>query len=111
MKEFFRGVKKIRYEGPDSKNPLAFRHYRAKEKVGAKTMEEHLRFSVVFWHTFKGTGSDPFGGGVYERPWDEASDPMERLQQRGENPIEPAPSQLGRDFQLARRTPALGQIP
>ena len=80
MKEFFKGIRKIRYEGPDSKNPLAFKHYNAKEKVGKKTMEEHLRFAVVFWHTFKGTGSDPFGGAVYDRPWDEAADEMERAE-------------------------------
>ena len=80
MKEFFKGIRKIRYEGPDSKNPLAFKHYNAKEKVGKKTMEEHLRFAVVFWHTFKGTGSDPFGGAAYDRPWDEAADEMERAE-------------------------------
>jgi len=77
MKEFFKGIGKIKYEGPDSSNPLAFKHYNAKEKVGKKTMEEHLRLSVVFWHTFKGTGADPFGGAVYERPWDEADDEMQ----------------------------------
>ena len=80
MKQFFKGIGKIRYEGPDSKNPLAFKHYRASEKVGGKSMEAHLRFSVVFWHTFRGTGSDPFGGAVYDRPWDEAADPMERAE-------------------------------
>ena len=80
MNEFFKGIKKIRYEGPDSKNPLAFKHYKASQKVGKKTMEEHLRFSVVMWHTFKGTGSDPFGGGVYDRPWDVASDEMARAE-------------------------------
>lgn len=80
MKEFFKGTRKITYEGPDSKNPLAFKHYNAKEKVGTKTMEEHLRFSVVMWHTFKGTGSDPFGGGVYDRPWDQAADEMQRAE-------------------------------
>ena len=62
------------YRFKDEKNPLAYKHYRAQEKVGGKSMEEHLRFSVVFWHTFRGTGSDPFGGAVYDRPWDEASD-------------------------------------
>ena len=80
MKQFFPGIKKIRYEGPDSKNPLAFKHYNANKKVGKKTMEEHLRFSVAFWHTFKGTGSDPFGGPVYDRPWDAADDCMQRAE-------------------------------
>ncbi len=80
MKQFFPGIKKIRYEGPDSKNPLAFKHYNANKKVGKKTMKEHLRFSVAFWHTFKGTGSDPFGGPVYDRPWDAADDCMQRAE-------------------------------
>ena len=80
MKEYFKGIPQIRYEGPDSKNPLAFRQYDPEEQVGKKTMAEHLRFSVVFWHTFKGTGADPFGGPVYDRPWDEASDPMQRAE-------------------------------
>ena len=80
MKEYFKGIPQIRYEGPDSKNPLAFQQYDPEEQVGKKTMAEHLRFSVVFWHTFKGTGADPFGGPVYDRPWDEASDPMQRAE-------------------------------
>ncbi len=80
MKEYFKGIPQIRYEGPDSKNPLAFKQYDPEEQVGRKTMAEHLRFSVVFWHTFKGTGADPFGGPVYDRPWDEASDPMQRAE-------------------------------
>ncbi len=80
MKEYFKGIPQIRYEGPDSKNPLAFKQYDPEEQVGKKTMAEHLRFSVVFWHTFKGTGADPFGGPVYDRPWDEASDPMQRAE-------------------------------
>jgi xylose isomerase len=80
MKEFLPGIEKIRYEGPDTRKPLAFRYYDEKEKVGGKTMKEHLRFSVVFWHTFKGTGRDPFGGDVYDRPWDASDDPMQRAE-------------------------------
>jgi len=80
MKEFFSGIGRIEYEGPDSRNSLAFKHYDENERVGKKTMKEHLRFSVAFWHTFKGTGSDPFGGPVYDRPWDQASDPVQRAE-------------------------------
>ena len=80
MKQFFPGIKKIRYEGPDSKNPLAFKHYNPNKKIGKKTMKQHLRFSVAFWHTFKGTGSDPFGGPVYDRPWDIANDCMQQAE-------------------------------
>ena len=80
MAEFFPGIKKIKYEGPNSKNPLAFKYYDENEVVGKKTMKEHMRFSVAFWHSFKGTGSDPFGGPVYDRPWDAAVDPMQRAE-------------------------------
>ena len=81
MNKFFKGVKKIRYEGPDSKNPLAFKHYNPRAKVGKKTMQDHLRFSVAYWHSFKGGGTDPFGPSpVYDRLWDQASDPMQRAE-------------------------------
>lgn len=75
--EFFPNVKKIQYEGPDSKNPLAFKHYNPKEKVMGKTMEQHLRFAVCYWHSFKGTGSDPFGPGTIQREYNNFSDPMD----------------------------------
>jgi xylose isomerase len=65
----FPEVEKICYEGPDSTNPLAFRHYDAEEIVEGRPMRDHLRFSVVYWHTFRGTGADPFGPGCAERPW------------------------------------------
>ena len=73
---------KIKYEGPKSKNPLAFRHYNADEKVAGKTMRDHLRFAVCYWHTFRGTGSDPFGAGTMQRPWDDGSNSVENAQQR-----------------------------
>ena len=76
MAEFFPGVPKIKFDGPESKNPFAFKHYNASETVLGKTMAEHLRFAVCYWHTFKGTGSDPFGPGVFIRPWDAFDDPM-----------------------------------
>ncbi len=70
----FPEVAKIRYEGPDSKNPLAFRWYNEEELVEGKTMKDHMRFSVVYWHTFRGTGSDPFGPGTMLRPWDDGTE-------------------------------------
>lgn len=73
----FPEIDKIRYEGPDSKNPLAFRWYNEGEKIEGKTMRDHLRFSVVYWHTFRGTGSDPFGAGTMSRPWDDGSESVE----------------------------------
>lgn len=73
MGEFFKGIPKIKYEGKDSKNPLAFKYYNPDEKVGNKTMKEHLKFSIAFWHTFNGTGLDPFGMATMERPWNNYS--------------------------------------
>ncbi|MDP2118708.1 MAG: xylose isomerase [Hoeflea sp.] len=66
---FFGDVTKIKYEGPDSTNPLAFRHYNADETVMGKRMEDHLRFAVAYWHSFAWEGGDPFGGRTFERPW------------------------------------------
>lgn len=78
---YFPEVKKpISYEGPDSKNPLAFKHYNPDERVGDKTMAEHLRFDVCYWHTFKATGQDPFGSATLNRPW-ATSDPMKDAEQ------------------------------
>lgn len=81
MKEFFEGIEPIRYEGPESDNPLAFRVYDPDAKVGSKTMREHLRFAVAYWHTLKGAGTDMFGSGTYTRPWEEADDSMECARQ------------------------------
>jgi xylose isomerase len=76
MTQYF-DVPKIKYEGPNSKNPLAFRHYNPDEVVEGKTMKEHLRFAVAWWHTFCGTGGDPFGPGCAVRPWDDGSNSLE----------------------------------
>ncbi|MBL7106829.1 MAG: xylose isomerase [Phycisphaerae bacterium] len=77
MKEFFPEVEKIKYEGKDSKNPLAFRYYNPDEVVMGKTLAEHLRFAVCYWHTFKGSGADPFGGPTMIRNYNNSSDPMQ----------------------------------
>lgn len=76
-KEFFPGIKKISYEGPESKNPMAFRFYDEKKKVGTKTMKDHFRFAVAYWHTLTGTGGDPFGPGTKTFPWAHANDPID----------------------------------
>ena len=80
--EAFKKINKIQYEGPQSKNPLAFKHYNAAEIVEGKPMREHLRFAVVYWHTFRGTGSDPFGAGTMQRPWDDGSNSVANAQNR-----------------------------
>lgn len=77
MQEFFKGIGKIPYEGAQSDNPLAFKYYNADAVVAGKTMKEHLRFAVAYWHTFQGTGSDPFGPGTAVRPWDGITDAMD----------------------------------
>lgn len=77
MKEIFEGIPKIKYEGKHSKNPLAFKYYNENEKVGNKTMKEHLKFAVSYWHTYTASGEDPFGAGTMLRPWDNIKDPME----------------------------------
>jgi xylose isomerase len=73
----FPEIAKIRYEGPQSKNPLAFRFYNESEMVEGKSMKDHLRFSVAYWHAMRGTGGDPFGPGTMLRPWEAATDSVE----------------------------------
>ncbi|MGE0608352.1 MAG: xylose isomerase [Pirellulales bacterium] len=82
MAAAFPDVAKIAFEGPKSKNPLAFRHYNADEVIEGKPMKDHLRFGVAYWHTFRGTGSDPFGPGTMHRPWEGASDNVENAVNR-----------------------------
>jgi xylose isomerase len=77
MNPAFPDITKIPYEGPFSKNPLAFKHYNAEELVEGRTMEEQLRFSVVYWHTFRNILSDPFGAGTAIRPWDDGTNSIE----------------------------------
>ena len=73
----FPEIDKICYEGPDTKNPLAFRWYNEDEVIEGQTMKEHMRFSVVYWHTFRATGADPFGSPTMVRPWDDGTESVE----------------------------------
>ena len=82
MSEFFPNVSKIQYEGPDSKNPLAFKHYNAEEVVEGKTMRDHLRFGAAYWHCMRNPLGDPFGGGTAQMPWDDGSDSVENATKR-----------------------------
>jgi len=66
----FSNIGKIQFEGPESDNPLAFRHYDEEAVVEGRAMRDHFRFAVAYWHTFRGTGSDPFGLGTMVRPWE-----------------------------------------
>lgn len=75
---YFKNISKIRYEGLESDNPLAFRWYDENRVVAGKTMKEHFRFACAYWHSFNGNGSDPFGGPTHFFPWDQSPDPIER---------------------------------
>lgn len=81
-KEFFKGIDQIKYEGPDSKNPLAFRWYDENRVVAGKTMKEHLRFAGAYWHSFCGNGADPFGEATHLFEWDAKKDAVERAKDK-----------------------------
>lgn len=81
MTQYF-DVDRIPFEGPESSNPLAFRYYDAEELVEGKSMREHLRFSVAYWHTFRSGLADPFGAPTAQRPWDDGTDSVENAQRR-----------------------------
>ncbi len=82
MPAAFPKIKTIRYEGPDSRNPLSFKHYNADELVEGKTMRDHLRFSAVYWHTLRGMGSDMFGVGTMKRPWEDGTNSLKMALKR-----------------------------
>jgi xylose isomerase len=77
-KEFFTGIGKIQFEGPDSKNPMAFHYYDESKLVLGKPLKDHLRFSMAYWHTLCAEGGDPFGGGTKSFPWNGSADPITR---------------------------------
>ena len=76
--EYFKGIKKVQFEGPETSNPLAFRFYHPDKLVAGKPMKEHLRFAMAWWHSLGEDGSDPFGNGTIAYPWDNISDPIEK---------------------------------
>jgi xylose isomerase len=82
MRAAFPNIPQIPYEGPRSRNPLAFKHYNAQEVLAGRTLREHLRFSVAYWHTFRGRGADMFGAPTLRRPWDDNSDSLDNARRR-----------------------------
>ena len=80
--EFFPGIGEIKFEGIESRNPLAFRYYDENKMIGGKTMKEYFRFAMAYWHTLCGTGGDPFGPGTKEFPWEASPDLMQRNRDR-----------------------------
>ncbi len=81
-REYFPGIGKVAYEGPESSNPLAFKWYDENRIVGGKTMKEHFRFAIAYWHSFCNAGGDPFGPGTKVFPWDAGDDPIQQARQR-----------------------------
>ena len=93
----FPGVQKISFEGRDSDNPLAFRYYDAQREVGGKTMAEHLRFAVAYWHSFTGNGADPFGAPTIHYPWIRGADAKSRARSKLDGAFEFI-TKLGAEF-------------
>lgn len=87
-KEVFNNVKTIRYEGPETDNPLAFKWYNEKEIVAGKSMKEHLRFACAYWHSFCGNGADPFGEATHLFPWNDKTDPIDRAKAKADAAFE-----------------------
>ncbi len=81
-REYFPGIGAIPFEGRDSRNPLSFKFYDPGKQVRGKSMRDHLRFAVAYWHSFCGTGADPFGPGTRDFPWEAAGTPMDRARGR-----------------------------
>ncbi len=81
-KQFFPSVEKIAFEGKESKNPFAYRFYDENQVVAGKSMKDHFRFAVAYWHTLCGTGADPFGPGTKTFPWDANADPIQRAKDK-----------------------------
>jgi xylose isomerase len=81
-KEYFAGIGKIQFEGRESDNPLAFKWYDENRIVSGKSMKDHLRFATAYWHTFCGTGADPFGPGTKQFPWDAKNDAVGRAKDK-----------------------------
>ncbi|WP_304517173.1 xylose isomerase [Cecembia rubra] len=81
-KTYFPGIEKIQFEGKGSKNPFAFKFYNPDQVVAGKSMKEHFKFAIAYWHSFCGNGSDPFGPGTIKRTWDDNADPIQRAKDK-----------------------------
>ena len=96
-KEYFKGIGEIKFEGKESDNPLAFKYYNPDQVVAGKTMREHFKFAIAYWHTFCGQGSDPFGPGTQNFEWDQASDPIQAAKDKADAAFEFI-SKMGFDY-------------
>ena len=96
-KEFYKGVNEIEYEGEESDNPFSFKYYNPDQLVMGKSMREHFRFAIAYWHSFCGQGSDPFGPGTQQFPWDQSLDPIQRAKDKADAAFELI-TKLGFDY-------------
>ena len=96
-KEYYKGIGQIKFEGKESDNPLAFKYYNPEQVVAGKTMREHFRFAIAYWHTFCGQGSDPFGPGTQNFAWDQSSDPIQAAKDKADAAFEFI-SKMGFDY-------------
>lgn len=111
-KSYFPNIGKIPFEGKESDNPLAFRFYDENRLIAGKTMKEHFKFSIAYWHSFCGTGGDPFGPGTIVHPWDASADPIQRAKDKMDAAFEfitkiGAPYYCFHDIDLIEEGPSL----
>ncbi len=114
QKEYFPGIGKISYEGKGSDNPLAFKWYDASRVVRGKAMKDHFRFAVAYWHTFGNTGTDPFGAGTKDYPWNAYDQVMDRARAKMDAAFEfftklGNPYYCFHDFDLVEEGETLGE--
>ncbi len=107
MNKYFKGINKIQFEGKESKNPMAFRYYDENKVVGGKTMKDHLRFAVAYWHTFCGEGGDPFGPGTKVFDWAKGNDAITIAKNKAEAAFEFI-SKLGAPYYCFHDTDVVG---
>ena len=86
--EYFKSIGKIQFEGKESDNPLAYKYYNPAQEVAGKSMAEHFKFAVAYWHSFCGTGADPFGPGTQNYVWDQPSDAVEAAKMKADAAFE-----------------------
>ena len=113
-KEFFKGISEIKYEGSKSNNPLSFKYYNPDKIIAGKTMKDHFKFAVAYWHSFCGQGADPFGAGTQVFPWDKESDPKKAAVDKADAAFEFI-SKMGfeyfcfHDFDLIQEAPTFSE--
>ena len=96
-KEYYKGVGSIQYEGKASDNPFAYKYYNPDQIVAGKTMRDHFKFAIAYWHSLCGQGGDPFGPGTQQFPWDASSDPIQRAKDKADAAFELI-TKLGFDY-------------